>query len=167
MRKNARAHAGGPDRIVAAGGSAGANLAAIAALSDSDVTAVIGLYSYYGRMGSGPGPMSPQQVANLKAPPLLLVHGSPDTLVPRQQARAIDDRLRAVSHRPVAYAELPGAQHSFDVFPSIRLQAVTDAIVRFAELTRPTCEMRQPTRRSQSPESRETAHRDNAPEASR
>ncbi len=149
VRENARAHGGDPDRVFAAGGSAGANLAATAALTGSDVAAVIGLYGYYGSMGPAHGRTSPEEAINADAPPFLLVHGSLDTLVPRQQARAFARRLRAVSHRPVVYAELPGAQHSFDVFQSIRFQAVIDAIVRFAELTpatRGSCPPEQPPR---------------------
>ncbi|MDN5863447.1 MAG: prolyl oligopeptidase family serine peptidase, partial [Salinisphaera sp.] len=142
------AHGGDPDGWGAAGGSAGANLAATAALTGSHVAAVIALYGYYGDFGGAAGQMSPQQVINSDAPPFLLVHGSLDTLVPHKQARAFADRLRALSHRPVVYAELPGAQHSFDVFQSIRFHAVTDAIVRFAELSIGTHGVREPARAS-------------------
>lgn len=135
VRDNAAAYGGDPDRIFASGGSAGAHLAATAAMTGSDVAGVIGLYGYYGGIGAGPGPTSPQQVINPDAPPFFIVHGTLDTLVPNHEARAFADRLRAVSDRPVVYAELPGAQHSFDVFQSIRFHAVTDAILRFAELT--------------------------------
>ncbi len=135
VRDNAAAYGGDPDRILASGGSAGAHLAATAAMTGSDVAGVIGLYGYYGDIGAGPGPTSPQQVINPDAPPFLIVHGTLDTLVPHHEARAFADRLRAVSGRPVVYAELPGAQHSFDVFQSIRSHAVTDAILVFAELT--------------------------------
>ena len=39
--------------------------------------------------------------------------------------------LRAVSAQPVAYAELPGTQHAFDVFPSIRSAHVVRGVDRF------------------------------------
>lgn len=135
VRDNAPAYGGDPDRIFAAGGSAGANLAATAAMTDSDVAAVIALYGYYGSFGAGPGAASPLAVINRDAPPFLIIHGTLDTLVPHREARAFADRLRATSAQPVVYAELPGTQHSFDVFPSTRFHAVTDAIMRFAELT--------------------------------
>jgi hypothetical protein len=45
------------------------------------------------------------------------------------------DQLRTVSQQPVAYAELPGTQHNFDFFHSLRFHAVIDAVIRFAELT--------------------------------
>ncbi len=135
VRDNAANYGGDPDQILAAGGSAGANLAATAALTGTRVAAVIGLYSYFGDFGGSAGQMSPWHVINSNAPPFFLVHGTVDTLVPRQEARAFAERLRAVSKSPVVHAELPGAQHSFDVFHSIRFHAVADAIVRFAELT--------------------------------
>ena len=43
----------------------------------------------------------------------------------------MDAALRAVSTQPVAYAELPGAQHAFDVFPSVRTAAVVRGVDRF------------------------------------
>ncbi|MDN5771940.1 MAG: alpha/beta hydrolase fold domain-containing protein, partial [Microlunatus sp.] len=135
VRDNVAAYGGDPDRVLAIGGSAGANLAATAALSGSGVAGVIGLYGYYGDFGGGAGSASPRQVINADAPPFFIIHGTLDTLVPHHRAREFADRLRAVSDRPVVYAELPGAQHSFDVFSSIRLHAVTDAVMRFAEIT--------------------------------
>jgi hypothetical protein len=46
-------------------------------------------------------------------------------------ARAFVGELAAVSRAPVAYAELPGAQHVFDLYHSIRLDAVIPALERF------------------------------------
>jgi acetyl esterase/lipase len=66
-----------------------------------------------------------------EAPPMLVVHGSRDSLVEVEQARQFVSRLRAVSEQPVAYAELPGTQHAFDVFPSIRSAAVVRGVDRF------------------------------------
>ena len=135
VRYNAEAYGGDPDRVFAAGGSAGAHLAATAAMTGSNVAAVIGMYGYYGSVGAGPGSTSPQEVINPDAPPFFIIHGALDTLVLHHEARAFAERVRAVSRQPVVYAELPGAQHNFDFFQSIRFHAVTDAIVRFAELT--------------------------------
>jgi hypothetical protein len=39
--------------------------------------------------------------------------------------------VRAVSSRPVIYAELPGAHHDFDMFESIRSAAVSEAVEEF------------------------------------
>jgi hypothetical protein len=44
--------------------------------------------------------------------------------------------LRAVSGAPVLYVELPGTQHAFDVFPSIRSSHVVRAVGRFVEMLR-------------------------------
>jgi acetyl esterase/lipase len=65
------------------------------------------------------------------APDFFVIHGANDTLVQVGQARAFVERLRAVSRHSVTYAELPGTQHAFDVFPSIRSQAVVRAIDRY------------------------------------
>jgi acetyl esterase/lipase len=134
-RANASAYGGSPRTIVLAGGSSGANLAATAALSGTPVRGVVGLYGYYGNAGrSDTGPSSPHAHLNPEAPPFLIIHGALDTLVLREDARMFADRLRATSRQPVAYAELPGAQHNFDFFHSVRSHAVTDAVVRFAQL---------------------------------
>jgi acetyl esterase/lipase len=65
------------------------------------------------------------------APDFFVLHGRKDTLAPVGQARELVARLRAVSKRSVVYAELPGAQHAFDVFPSIRSEHVVRAIDRY------------------------------------
>ena len=67
-------------------------------------------------------------------PPCFVVHGALDTLAPVEEARHFVGLLRAVSTEPVAYAELPGAHHAFDVFPSIRSLIAVDRIERFADV---------------------------------
>lgn len=74
---------------------------------------------------------SPILRVSAEAPDFFVLHGSLDTLVGVDQARLFVERLRAVSKRPVVYAELPGAQHAFDVFPSIRSSHVVRAIDRY------------------------------------
>ena len=64
-------------------------------------------------------------------PPFLVIHGRNDTLVPVEEARLFVERLRAVSSVPVLYMELPGTQHAFDVFPSIRTAHVVRAVGRY------------------------------------
>ena len=59
-------------------------------------------------------------------PPVLIVHGEKDLI--SADARAFAERLRAVSGRPVSYAELPGAHHDFDPYESIRSAAVNKAV---------------------------------------
>ncbi|MEJ7831954.1 MAG: alpha/beta hydrolase [Nocardioides sp.] len=65
------------------------------------------------------------------APDFFVLHGQRDTLVPAAQARLFVEKLRATSKRSVVYAELPGAQHAFDIFPSIRSSHVVRAIDRY------------------------------------
>jgi hypothetical protein len=38
--------------------------------------------------------------------------------------------LRAVSHEPVVYAEIAGAQHAFEIFPSLRADLVLKGVER-------------------------------------
>jgi len=78
---------------------------------------------------------SPLARVRADAPPFFVIHGSSDSLVEVAQARAFVDALRAVSHEPVAYAELPGTQHAFDVFPSIRSAHVVRGVDRFLRAT--------------------------------
>jgi acetyl esterase/lipase len=66
------------------------------------------------------------------APPFLVVHGENDTYTPVERARAFAESLRQASDNPVVYAELPGGQHSFDLFHSVRFETVIDAIEMFA-----------------------------------
>jgi acetyl esterase/lipase len=65
------------------------------------------------------------------APDFFVIHGQHDTLVPVTQARAFVAKLTEVSKRSVVYAELPGTQHAFDVFTSIRSLHVVGAVDRF------------------------------------
>jgi acetyl esterase/lipase len=65
------------------------------------------------------------------APPFYVIHGVNDTLVPIAQARTFVEKLREVSAHAVAYSELSGAQHAFDVFPSVRSQHSVRGVDRF------------------------------------
>ena len=78
---------------------------------------------------------SPLARVNPDAPPFLVLHGGTDSLVEAAQARAFVEALRGVSRQPVAYAELPGTQHAFDVFPSIRSAHVVRGVDRFLRFT--------------------------------
>jgi acetyl esterase/lipase len=67
------------------------------------------------------------------APPFLILHGTHDSLASVAEARLFADRLRSVSRNPVVYAELPGAQHAWDVFRSVRAMESVHAVARFLE----------------------------------
>jgi acetyl esterase/lipase len=79
---------------------------------------------------------SPTYRVDSGAPPFFVLQGANDTLVPVEMARTFVERLRAVSGSPVAYAELPLAQHAFDVVASLRCLATTSAVGDFLEAAR-------------------------------
>lgn len=70
---------------------------------------------------------SPLRQVRPDAPPFLVSVGSNDTMVSPRQSRSFVPRLRAVSEQPVAFAELPDAQHTFDIFSSPRSRAAAVA----------------------------------------
>ena len=121
IRAHAADYGADPRTLFLAGSSAGANLA-IRAVCDGE-TGIAGLicrYGYYGDLSPRGG-----------MPPMLVVHGEKDMWIPVSDVRAFVERVRAVSSRPVIYAELPGAHHDFDLFESIRSAAVNQAVEQF------------------------------------
>jgi acetyl esterase/lipase len=74
---------------------------------------------------------SPITYVSPDAPPFFVLHGTNDSLIPVEQGRAFSTRLREVSHQPVAYAELPFAQHAFDIFGSARAAHAAVAVEQF------------------------------------
>ena len=74
---------------------------------------------------------SPTYRVHADAPPFCVFHGDHDTLVPVADARRFVRELRAVSSQPVVYAELAGAEHAFDILPSVRTARVVETIERF------------------------------------
>jgi len=79
---------------------------------------------------------SPMSHVGPEAPPFMVLHGTNDTVVPVEQAREFSGMLGAVSRRPVVYAELPRAQHAFDVLPSVRAHHTVHAVERFLAVVR-------------------------------
>jgi acetyl esterase/lipase len=80
---------------------------------------------------------SPLSWIGPQAPPFMVLHGRHDSLICCRQARAFIKALRAQSEQAVVYAELPYAQHAFDLFWSPRALAVVRGIHRFGETLRP------------------------------
>jgi acetyl esterase/lipase len=74
---------------------------------------------------------SPMSRVRPDAPPTFLLHGTADNLLPVAEAREFAGMLRAVSRQPVAYAELPGAHHAFDLTSSVRAAAAAQAVACF------------------------------------
>lgn len=149
VREHAHEYGADPSTLFVAGSSAGGHMAALAALTpnnpayqpgfedaDTSVTGVIYLNGYYGDyFGHGPesgplGHLTPD------APPFLVAHGDLDPQVPVTDARHFVDQLRRTSSAPVVYAELRGGNHAFDLYHSIRFEAVVDAIEGFTAWVR-------------------------------
>ncbi|QDW64344.1 alpha/beta hydrolase [Oerskovia sp. KBS0722] len=150
VREHGDAYGADTSRVLVAGSSAGAHLASLVALTprdprfqpgfedaDTSVVGAVCLYGYFGEYyGSGRDrevESAPGAYLHPAAPPFLVVHGDQDTLVPVEGARRFVADLREVSTSPVVYAELPGAQHGFDLFHSVRFDAVATAVEEFAE----------------------------------
>lgn len=74
---------------------------------------------------------SPSYACHEQAPPFLIIHGARDSLTSPLDARAFAARLAEVCDNAVFHAELPGAQHAFDLFPSVRTAGVVRAVERF------------------------------------
>jgi acetyl esterase/lipase len=74
---------------------------------------------------------SPIRQLRADAPPFFVLHGTDDSLIPVGEAQEFVEELRAVSKSPVAYAELPHAQHAFDIFSSPRAHQSSQAVARF------------------------------------
>jgi acetyl esterase/lipase len=78
------------------------------------------------------------------APPYLVVHGSADSLIPVEQARAFVDRMRATSRSCVGYLELPGGGHCFDMIDGARTASAATAIGLFLNEIRRSHELSRP-----------------------
>jgi acetyl esterase/lipase len=149
-REHARDYGADPSVVLVAGSSSGGQLAALAALTGNDpryqpgfehadtaVNAAICLHGYYGQPGSqDTEPFSPLAYPGTGAPPLFIAHGDRDSLIRVETARLFAERMRGGAAGPVVYAELPGAQHGFDRFHSIRFERVAAAVEDFAAWVR-------------------------------
>ena len=65
------------------------------------------------------------------APPFFVIHGDRDTMVPVGEARRFGEAYQAAGCGPLVYAEVPGAQHAFEIFPSLRSGFVIHGAERF------------------------------------
>ena len=74
---------------------------------------------------------SPISCIHPGAPPFLVIHGNRDTLAPVEEARRFCEEFRSRGHGKIAYAEIPGAQHAFEIFHSRRTLLVIRGVERF------------------------------------
>ena len=158
LREHVAEHGGDPDFIAVTGGSAGGHLTMLAALDpDTGVRAAVPFYGppdWTNREGYrhdliGPALVehiikqtiadapdiyrlaSPTDQVRPGAPPFFILQGTNDNFVSHVDARGFARALAAVSEQPVAYAELPGAWHAFDLFSSTRARAAAHAVADF------------------------------------
>ena len=150
VRSHAARYGADPSVIIVAGSSAGAHLASMAALTanepafqpdgehaDTSVAGAVCLYGYYGDRAADRGmASSPAAYVGRNAPPFLIAHGDHDTQIAIGHADRFVARLRTGSISPVVYLRLPGAQHLFDLFRSLRFDQVVDGIETFATWVR-------------------------------
>lgn len=146
VREHGEEYGADPAALFLAGNSAGAHIAAMAALTpnnprfqpgfediDTTLTAVICQGGYYGSIAKKIAiPSSPMAYSSAQAPPFFVVHGNRDSVVPVKQARHFVNHLRHTAARPVVYVELPQAKHTIDFFHSLRSEALFHGIQAFA-----------------------------------
>jgi acetyl esterase/lipase len=122
-----------PSRLAVMGSSAGGHLAMmLAARHPGRVRAVVSLYGVGlidGRRREASAGITPEETEarataaspvfqmDARTPPILLIHGTADTMVPVAHARMLAREFvrRGVPH---ARIEVPGAGHSFDLRPA-------------------------------------------------
>ena len=121
VQSHAGEYGGDPSRLFLVGSSAGAYLSVDAVNAGANgIAGIVGRYGYYGGL-----------VPERLQPPILVIHGENDLLVPPSDAREFVERMRVGAHRRTEYVELPGGHHDFDLYESIRANAVGIAVERF------------------------------------
>jgi acetyl esterase/lipase len=72
------------------------------------------------------------------APPFFILHGEDDSIIPVQEGRDFAEALAEKSDGPVAYAEIPHAQHAFDFFGSPHGHFTATAVAHFLDWVKAT-----------------------------
>jgi acetyl esterase/lipase len=127
VQSHASDYGGDPHRMFLVGSSAGAYLSVDAVNAGAEgIAGIVGRYGYY-------GDLTPER----PYPPALVIHGQNDLLVSPRNARDFVDRLRSGGSESAEYVELPGGHHDFDLYESIRSNAVNIAVERFIAASSP------------------------------
>jgi len=79
---------------------------------------------------------SPVAQIHADAPPMMLAHGTLDSLAVVSEGRVFSRKLREVSRNPVVYLEMPGAEHAWEMVHSLRTEHTIDGVHRFLEWVR-------------------------------
>jgi len=79
---------------------------------------------------------SPLSQIHPDVPPFMILHGSHDSLALVSEGRVFSEHLRKQSTQPVAYVEMPGAEHAWEVVHSLRTEHTIDCVHRFLEWVR-------------------------------
>ncbi len=154
------------DFVAISGGSAGGHLAALAALGSAVGDRLAACVPIYGAFdftdegnirgyasmrrfleravmptkraddSAGWRAASPIHLVSSSAPPFLVVHGTHDVLLWREETSAFVDALRAAGAPLVTHVEVPGGQHAFDLFHSMRSAAMVDGIIAWLDAVR-------------------------------
>ncbi len=76
--------------------------------------------------------MAPLRHVHAQAPPMLLIHGDADGLVPMDESGRLYSALRAV-HAPVTRLVVPHMPHAFEIFPGPGLYRILPTILEFLD----------------------------------
>ena len=74
---------------------------------------------------------SPIRRVHADAPPFFVLHGIDDSIIPVGEARNFVAELSKVTKSPMLYAELPHAQHAFEMYGSPRAHQAATAVGEF------------------------------------
>lgn len=77
--------------------------------------------------------MSPIDHMRSDAPPMLILHGTGDTMLPFRDARDFAASLRKASPAPVTLVELPGIEHAYDMAASALTWAHVRTVAAFLQ----------------------------------
>jgi len=76
---------------------------------------------------------SPLHRVHPDAPPFLVIHGTADSLVPIEESRVFHRALAEATGGGATLAEIPGAQHAFELFASLRADSARGAVERLLD----------------------------------
>ena len=143
LRTEGSRYGANAETLAVGGGSAGAQLASHCAVSanhpelqpgfseaDTSVSAVVGLYGYYGS-AFGQELSDPGEFTDRPLPPMLIIHGEKDPMVTTAVPEGFVHAMSSRGEGRIVYTELPGAVHNFDLFASLRHAAVTAGVLEF------------------------------------